>query len=186
MKRILLILAFVLLWSQSAWADTFGNSAGANDGEGGATNPTCSIFTPASSGTITKITARFNWSSSDSNFRVAIYNASAGTPTTFIAQSSSDVLITATGDYDATVSASITGGASYALCVFTNGGDAGVLFTNGSSGDGHQEVGTYPTFPSPYGTDFPNTNLYRIWATYTPSGGATCKGGLTLLGVGGC
>ncbi len=176
MKRLLLlfVLAFVLLWSSNAFADTFGQLTGADSYASTANAITCSIYTPASSGTVTKISSAWvHDSGTTTNIRAGLYTDVAGTPTALVAQSSSDTLVTGTGTFDSTVSASVVGGTPYWLCVAADNANNGIKFANGASTDGtiSYTTFTYPTFVNTYVVDFTVSRQHDIEATYTPSGG---------------
>ncbi len=173
MKRVVIILGFLLLASP-AFADTFGQLTGADSYASSANVITCSIYTPASSGTVTKITSGWQHDSgTTTNIRAGIYTDVSGTPTTLVAQSSSDTSVTGSGDFDSTVSASVVGGTPYWLCVAADNANNGIKFANGASTDGTLSYSTfaYPTFVNPYVLDAAVSRQHDIQATYTPSGG---------------
>ncbi len=167
--RIALFLAFAATCS----AATFGNtSIGANFNNGSA-NPLCTVYTAPANGTVTSISwyGRVQVAGSGA---AAIYSDSGGAPNVVLAQSSVVSVPTVAGWNTFTLSQAITSGTPYWLCV-TKDQNYDTQYDTGAANQSTYDVGTPgATFPSPWpgGSSFLNWAI-SIYATYTPSGGAT-------------
>jgi len=151
---------------------TFGNT---HVGDELSSNPPTYLsackFTAPDDGTITKITAYIWQRSGASNAKVAIYADNSGVPGNLLAESSNEVAIPATGDWeDFTISLPITKDTDYWFALFAGDGVRYVYDLGSPNQLSYTWGNSYPTFPytfdENYGPSYHNWSA-SIYATYT-------------------
>jgi hypothetical protein len=158
--------------------DTFGNTGTPSTGEDADSvfpNASKSITTPVYSGTLTKITLYCKISSGTPKFQGALYSDVSGTCTARLAYDATGTTVGASyGPIDSSVSyGSIVAGTQYWLGHKSNSTDLfNYKYDTGESGEMHYND-AITAYPDPWTDVNNNTQRLGIYATYTPSGGAT-------------
>lgn len=181
--------------------DTFGyTSVGASDDNGNTDNylATKPFSTPASNGTLTNLTMAAYDPGGDSHLKMAIYSETLGEPVTLLSNSGTGaVTVTRTTAPTSTLStwaqgstgsASIVASTNYWATFITDDDTVHNMYDTATNELRNKfGSGFYAAFPAATFPIAPATNSLRIsiYATYTPSGGATVRPPkMALMGIG--
>lgn len=182
------VVCSLLFVAVPAHADTFGNTATGGSNQATASAVCTFVTSPATTGTITQLTAQARATASSITAQVAIYADSgshAPTGTALATSTSVPIANAAITAYPFPISYTFAASTNYWFCLWGGTTAFTMVYDAGSTNDWREDnLGTYPTWPT-WSTTFSVARKVEIYATYTPAS-TGCKGSLLLLGAGGC